>query len=1279
MNLNQENKIGKQACEDNAKDTIPFSRNNDEPASKTKHTLTNAGINVHVSSSLDGKDTNLINMEKNNDIVHSNENMTCEIIESKQMNKNFKNQVLDICSDRVEAATECKIDETSNLKTPQKYFGEYFTARTYEEFQTLLENYFERTGTRFTVCKRSKYFGRSSTECDFSNHKVTWHEKENPLNPIVSFDMPYNGIPRINVGDFYLQCQFGSDFGASKKLKREKQEKLRDQIGEGKDIKRRSLKIPTKKCGCPAKMSVKQVGTFPEYKIPINSEFRRRTAAVKLRKQLILDPSSVHCEMYILGRFPDMSEHKNHGVFEGHEHDKEMIDKDIVLKIQQLHMQNLTISAIIKSCEDFVLNQIFYKQKPPERKRRKYFPKSKDIRNIVTRMRILCHCSEEQEKRISDFIEQAKGENEYLNACFDVKYQDSQEVDAESSDDEFFEPDSNGKKNKRKKKPKKPESKKQTFLFCCQTQKQQRLLKRYGGIVFVVRVENKSRAAPFHMYNILVQTNVDYQTVCSMIVSRDNQDGVKDGMTLLKEWNTYWSPKYFVVDSVKEIYNVVDDLFPASYFLNPQSCEDKWMNFLNTPSNELADQAEEVMAFLRNMAYSTTEDSLTIAAALFEGSSAWNNSSKLRTWFQTTWLHMAKKWVFGYRPEDLLITNHWKVSPNECVKKYEQALVEVTHTKYWLETVIKSVCTKISEDDYKEYVNRNKELYLTSKEFYRDNPISSCYQGVPMAILPHVYDVGVISQQNKFEISDNQLGLFTVKYEPEFVDVTGDERLETTADQPGKESGTSPKADATIDGQIEELSKDVLQSGEFTVSFGDLWNYPFCTCSYWQMYKLPCVHMFAVFCEVPDWKYDMLAPLYRFANVLHFDYSCVDTEIDNKSSSSDACCQTTILSQSVEIQKDLNEENLFIRPPSVDKNFLHQCNEFLLHFDKLAILFKDKKLYKTLRHELQSLRNDLLSNAVSKKNPFEVLTVKHDLSNEIKYSSSHVSPECVTKVKKSTYSATQMKVAANKKNVTVVKVAEGDDVNSVLDALAQENPRKSFKVYREDAAIELLSENSAVTKLKSETLTHRISEVTPILSKVSTRSAERNLKRTVIVVKAADKASKKESAGCLSNVPRKLQPTVLKKTTKMSTKRTTKGIVNEKSECSFATCASSINRSLTEDTTVKNPTIAKDVGPLLGVCTSPVSSSIVSNTKSHTFRTLAVMLDAHSSIPITLEKSKPRPSKNYPRSVVIVKSKSQSGHVSDQQDTEKRNLSPKRKSVSVTDYLPNFKKKCPDI
>lgn len=176
MNLNQENKIGKQACEDNAKDTIPFSRNNDESASKTKHTLTNAGINIHVSSSLDGKDTNLINMEKNNDEVHSNENMACDIIESEQMNKNIKNQVLDICSDRVEAAT----DETSNLKTPQKYFGEYFTVQTYEEFQTLLENYFERTGTRFTVYKRSKYFGRSSKyNCTFACYCLVTDSTEN--------------------------------------------------------------------------------------------------------------------------------------------------------------------------------------------------------------------------------------------------------------------------------------------------------------------------------------------------------------------------------------------------------------------------------------------------------------------------------------------------------------------------------------------------------------------------------------------------------------------------------------------------------------------------------------------------------------------------------------------------------------------------------------------------------------------------------------------------------------------------------------------------------------------------------------------------------------------------------------------------------------------------------------------------------------------------------------------------------------------------------------------
>ena len=52
----------------------------------------------------------------------------------------------------------------------------------------------------------------------------------------------------------------------------------------------------------------------------------------------------------------------------------------------------------------------------------------------------------------------------------------------------------------------------------------------------------------------------------------------------------------------------------ACQLLNLHSCEEKWLEFVATPSNEVMSYEEEILGYLRAMQYSLTEESLTHAA-----------------------------------------------------------------------------------------------------------------------------------------------------------------------------------------------------------------------------------------------------------------------------------------------------------------------------------------------------------------------------------------------------------------------------------------------------------------------------------------------------------------------------------------------------------------------------------------------------------------------------------------------------------------------------------------
>ena len=80
----------------------------------------------------------------------------------------------------------------------------------------------------------------------------------------------------------------------------------------------------------------------------------------------------------------------------------------------------------------------------------------------------------------------------------------------------------------------------------------------------------------------------------------------------------------------------------AEYFLGPAQCRDKWITFLETPSNELKDHSEEISTYLDQMQKSYTKDILTACATVVEASNVWKASAVLREWFQTVWLPLAK-------------------------------------------------------------------------------------------------------------------------------------------------------------------------------------------------------------------------------------------------------------------------------------------------------------------------------------------------------------------------------------------------------------------------------------------------------------------------------------------------------------------------------------------------------------------------------------------------------------------------------------------------------------
>ena len=104
---------------------------------------------------------------------------------------------------------------------------------------------------------------------------------------------------------------------------------------------------------------------------------------------------------------------------------------------------------------------------------------------------------------------------------------------------------------------------KPTLIFCHQTSQQQRLLKRYGRQVVLSEVTNLIERVPFPLFNLFVQTNVDYQLVASFIVEVRNKASILQGLSTVKDWNPGWLPKYIVIDYSDDQSEAVKEVFPS--------------------------------------------------------------------------------------------------------------------------------------------------------------------------------------------------------------------------------------------------------------------------------------------------------------------------------------------------------------------------------------------------------------------------------------------------------------------------------------------------------------------------------------------------------------------------------------------------------------------------------------------------------------------------------------------------------------------------------------------
>ncbi|ROT85765.1 hypothetical protein C7M84_007429 [Penaeus vannamei] len=138
----------------------------------------------------------------------------------------------------------------------------------------------EKTGTRYDVLRQDPHFGASiwnSEDC-----RIQWEENEKHIGERLAFD----GVPFITLGSKHLGCQYGvPSAGKNNKYTEWKQEQ--DEHSQ------------PRRGQCPAKVVLREVIKFPDYRIDNNNSYEKKKFSKMLRDDLTLGAARLQRRIYV--------------------------------------------------------------------------------------------------------------------------------------------------------------------------------------------------------------------------------------------------------------------------------------------------------------------------------------------------------------------------------------------------------------------------------------------------------------------------------------------------------------------------------------------------------------------------------------------------------------------------------------------------------------------------------------------------------------------------------------------------------------------------------------------------------------------------------------------------------------------------------------------------------------------------------------------------------------------------------------------------------------------
>jgi len=188
--------------------------------------------------------------------------------------------------------------------TTKKGTGKYVPS--VDEARKVIEAHEILTGTKYVLWRGLAGFGSSTPRT--KGKRILWQEMRKSTDPM-RHGIERDGVPFMVCGEIIYDCVHGNDTHKSWKTLYAK--RIKEQEDKGTPVKTRKRISLSKKVGCPARIYLKEVIRFPDYKPPKFTEFHKKETSKRLRKD-IDSGNDVRFERRVYISLPTVDEHKFH-------------------------------------------------------------------------------------------------------------------------------------------------------------------------------------------------------------------------------------------------------------------------------------------------------------------------------------------------------------------------------------------------------------------------------------------------------------------------------------------------------------------------------------------------------------------------------------------------------------------------------------------------------------------------------------------------------------------------------------------------------------------------------------------------------------------------------------------------------------------------------------------------------------------------------------------------------------------------------------------------------